>query len=78
MMMGDRGRDRRRRRAAAPGAAIIGSAAAYILLVRPWQLRWVPPTRNATPPSPTAFIANDLFVREDLLERRWVKEWMLD
>jgi hypothetical protein len=41
MMMGDRGRDQMRRRAAAAGAAVIGTAvAAYILLVRRWQLRW--------------------------------------
>jgi hypothetical protein len=40
MMMSDRGRDQMKRRAAAAGAAVIGGAAAYILAVRPWQLRW--------------------------------------
>jgi hypothetical protein len=29
-----------KRRAAAAGTAVIGSAAAYFLVVRPWQLRW--------------------------------------
>jgi hypothetical protein len=29
-----------KRRAAAAGTAVIGSAAAYFLAVRPWQLRW--------------------------------------
>jgi hypothetical protein len=29
-----------KRRAAVAGAAVIGSAAAYLLVVRPWQLRW--------------------------------------
>jgi len=29
-----------KRPAAAAGAAVIGSAAAYLLAVRPWQLRW--------------------------------------
>ena len=29
-----------KRLAAAAGAAVIGSAAAYLLAVRPWQLRW--------------------------------------
>src|SRR6266699_3846306 len=29
-----------KRPAAAAGAAVLGSAAAYLLVVRPWQLRW--------------------------------------
>ncbi len=29
-----------KRPAAAAGAAVLGSAAAYVLVVRPWQLRW--------------------------------------
>jgi hypothetical protein len=29
-----------KRRAAAAGAAVLGSAAAYLLVVRPWQLGW--------------------------------------
>src|SRR6266540_6479324 len=40
MMMSNRGRDRMKRPAAAAGAAVIGSAAAYLLVVRRWQLRW--------------------------------------
>src|SRR6266542_4886860 len=40
MIVSDRGRDRMKRPAAAAGAAVIGSAAAYVLVVRPWQLRW--------------------------------------
>src|SRR6266511_5232410 len=40
MMVSDRGRDRMKRPAAAAGAAVIGSAAAYLLVVRRWQLRW--------------------------------------
>jgi hypothetical protein len=66
MMMGDRGRDRMRRRAAAAGAAVIGSAAAYLLAVRRWQLRW-----GATDEEVDAtLVGDDLIPNPDLLATR--------
>jgi hypothetical protein len=65
-MMGDYGRDRVRRRAAAVGGAVSGSAAAYILVVRPWQLRW-----GATDQERDATLAgDDLIANPDLVATR--------
>jgi hypothetical protein len=67
MMMGDRGRDRMRRRAAAAGAAVIGTAvAAYILLVRRWQLRWGATDEECD----AALPGDDLIPNPDLLATR--------
>jgi hypothetical protein len=66
MMMSDRGRDRMKRPAAAAGAAAIGSAAAYVLAVRPWQLRW-----GATDEERDATLAgDDLIPTPDLMATR--------
>ncbi len=55
-----------KRRAAAAGAAVIGSAAAYILVVRPWQLRW-----GATDEELGATLAgDDLIADPDLMATR--------
>jgi hypothetical protein len=65
-MMGDRGRDRVKHRAAAAGAAVIGSAAAYILAVRPWQLRWGTTDQESDGPLP----GDDLIASPDLTATR--------
>src|SRR5215218_527701 len=66
MMMSDRGRDRMKRRAAAAGTAVIGGAAAYLLVVRPWQLRW-----GATDEERDATLAgDDLIPNPDLTATR--------
>ena len=55
-----------RRRAAAAGTAVIGSAAAYLLVVRRWQLRW-----GATDEERDATLAgDDLIPNPDLLATR--------
>jgi hypothetical protein len=55
-----------KRRAAAAGAAVIGSVAAYILAVRPWQLRW-----GATDEELDATLAgDDLIANPDLTATR--------
>jgi hypothetical protein len=55
-----------KRRAAAPGAAIIGSVAAYLLVVRPWQLRW-----GATGEERGAALdGDDLIANPDLMATR--------
>ncbi len=55
-----------KRRAAAAGAAIIGSATAYLLVVRPWQLRWgtTNEERDAT------LTGDDLIPTPDLMATR--------
>jgi hypothetical protein len=55
-----------KRRAAAAGAAVIGSAAAYLLVVRPWQLRWgtTNEERDAT------LTGDDLIPTPDLMATR--------
>src|SRR5512132_3828773 len=60
------GENRMRRPAAAAGAAVLGSAAAYLLVVRPWQLRWgaTDEERDATLPG------DDLIPNPDLLATR--------
>lgn len=64
--MSDRGRDRMKRPAAAAGAAVIGSTAAYLLVVRPWQLRW-----GATDEERDATLAgDDLIPNPDLMATR--------
>src|SRR6266540_2404510 len=66
MMVSDRGRDRMKRPAAAAGAAVIGSAAAYVLVVRRWQLRW-----GATDEEHNATLAgDDLIPNPDLMATR--------
>src|SRR5512132_2606280 len=54
------------RRAAAAGTAVIGGAAAYLLVVRPWQLRWgaTDEERDATLPG------DDLIPTPDLTATR--------
>ena len=55
-----------KRRAAATGAAVIGSAAAYLLAVRPWQLRW-----GATDEERDATLdGDDLIPNPDLMATR--------
>jgi hypothetical protein len=55
-----------KRRAAAAGTAVIGGAAAYLLVVRPWQLRW-----GATDEEMDATLAgDDLIPNPDLLATR--------
>jgi hypothetical protein len=55
-----------RRRAAAAGAAVLGSMAAYLLVVRPWQLRW-----GATDQERDAILAgDDLIPNPDLTASR--------
>ena len=55
-----------KRPAAAAGAAVIGSAAAYLLAVRPWQLRW-----GATDKDLDATLAgDDLIANPDLTATR--------
>src|SRR2546430_2411248 len=55
-----------KRRAAAAGAAVIGSAAAYLLAVRPWQLRW-----GATDEERDATLdGDDLIPNPDLMATR--------
>src|SRR5215207_9703255 len=55
-----------RRRAAAAGAAVIGSAAAYLLAIRRWQLRW-----GATDEEVDATLAGDhLIANPDLMSTR--------
>jgi hypothetical protein len=55
-----------KRRAAAAGAAITGSAAAYLLMGRPWQLRW-----GATDEERGAALAgDDLIPNPDLVATR--------
>jgi hypothetical protein len=55
-----------RSRAAVAGAAAIGSAAAYLLVVRPWQLRW-----GATDEERDATLAgDDLLPNPDLIATR--------
>jgi len=55
-----------KRPAAAAGAAVIGSAAAYVLVVRPWQLRW-----GATDEERDATLAgDDLIPNRDLTATR--------
>jgi hypothetical protein len=55
-----------KRRAAAAGAAVFGGAAAYILVVRPWQLRW-----GATNKERDATLAgDDLIPTPDLMATR--------
>jgi hypothetical protein len=55
-----------KRRAAAAGAAVIGSATAYVLVVRPWQLRWgtTNEERDAT------LTGDDLIPTPDLMATR--------
>ena len=55
-----------KRRAAAAGTAVIGSAAAYFLVVRPWQLRWgtTDEERGAT------LDGDDLIANPDLVATR--------
>jgi len=66
MMMSDRRGDRMKRPAAATGAAVIGSAAAYLLVGRPWQLGW-----GATDEELDATLAgDDLIPNPDLLATR--------
>jgi hypothetical protein len=55
-----------KRRTAAAGAAVIGSAAAYLLVVRRWQLRW-----GATDEEHNATLAgDDLIPNPDLMATR--------
>src|SRR6266550_2227158 len=55
-----------KRPAAAAGAAVIGSAAAYLLAVRPWQLRW-----GATDEERDATLdGDDLIPNPDLMATR--------
>jgi hypothetical protein len=55
-----------KRRAAAAGTAVIGGAAAYLLVVRPWQLRW-----GATDEEMDATLAgDDLIPNPDLMATR--------
>ena len=55
-----------KRRAAAAGTAVIGGAAAYLLVGRPWQLRW-----GATDEEMDATLAgDDLIPNPDLLATR--------
>jgi len=55
-----------KRRAAAAGTAVIGSAAAYFLVVRPWQLRW-----GATDEERGATLdGDDLITNPDLVATR--------
>jgi hypothetical protein len=55
-----------KRRAAAAGTAVIGSAAAYFLVVRPWQLRW-----GATDEERGATLdGDDLIANPDLVATR--------
>ena len=55
-----------KRRAAAAGTAVIGSAAAYFLVVRPWQLRW-----GATDEERDATLdGDDLIAHPDLVATR--------
>jgi hypothetical protein len=55
-----------KRPAAAAGASVIGSAAAYVLVVRPWQLRWggTDQERDAT------LAGDDLIANPDLTATR--------
>src|SRR5215218_7338492 len=66
MMMSDRGRDPMKRPAAAAGAAVIGSAAAYLLVGRPWQLRWGATDQERD----TTLAGDDLIPTPDLLATR--------
>jgi hypothetical protein len=55
-----------KRRAAAAGTAVLGSAAAYILAIRPWQLGW-----GATGEERDATLAgDDLIPNPDLMATR--------
>jgi hypothetical protein len=55
-----------KRRAAAAGAAVLGGAAAYVLVGRPWQLRW-----GATDQERDATLAgDDLIPTPDLMATR--------
>ncbi len=66
MTSGRGGGDRMKRRAAAAGAAFVGSAATYLLAVRPWQLRW-----GATNEEVEATLAgDDLIANPDLVATR--------
>jgi hypothetical protein len=66
MMMSNRGRDRMKRPVAAAGAAVLGGAAAYLLVVRRWQLRW-----GATDEERDATLAgDDLIAAPDLMATR--------
>jgi hypothetical protein len=65
-MMSNRGRGSDEASSSCPGAAIIGSVAAYLLVVRPWQLRW-----GATDEERGAALAgDDLIPNPDLMATR--------
>ncbi len=65
-MMSDVEGDRMRRRAVAAGAAVLGSAAAYLLVVRPWQLRWGATDEERDAP----LDGDDLIANPDLITTR--------
>jgi hypothetical protein len=55
-----------KRRAAVAGAAVLGSAAAYLLVVRPWQLRWGTTSEERV----AALTGDDLIPTPDLMATR--------